>query len=120
MWGAMLATINNCYKNNPDVLIGIISPGPWGAINPFKTDTMSKLNSHSDTTVNNMAINLLLKDEQGNAVSDCSGDICDYSHTLQESVRLPKGNYVVKLQNQYQWEYLPNTLAVGLTIKKND
>ena len=57
MWGAMLATINNCYKNNPDVLIGIISPGPWGAINPFKTDTMSKLNSHSDTTVNNMAIN---------------------------------------------------------------
>lgn len=57
MWGAMLATINNCYKNNPDVLIGIISPGPWGAINPFKTDTMSKLNSYSDTTINDMAIN---------------------------------------------------------------
>ena len=41
MWGAMLATINNCYKNSPDVLIGIISPGPWGSINPLNTDELS-------------------------------------------------------------------------------
>lgn len=57
LWGALLETINNAYKANPNVLIGIISPGPWGSINPFKTDKMSTLDAHDDATVNNMAIN---------------------------------------------------------------
>ena len=57
LWGAMLATINNVYKNSPDSLIGIIAPGPWGAINPFKTtDKMSTLNTHTDSTIDAMTI----------------------------------------------------------------
>lgn len=57
LWGALLETINNAYKANPNVLIGIVSPGPWGSINPFKTDKMSTLDAHDDATVNDMAIN---------------------------------------------------------------
>ena len=57
LWGSMLATINHVYDANPDALIGVITPGPWGAINPFKTDKMSTLDAHDDATVNDMAIN---------------------------------------------------------------
>lgn len=80
---------------------------------------VSMQNITSGTPATNTAINLLLKDAEGNFVSDCSGDICDFSYVLQDNVALTKGNYVVKLQNQYQWEFLPNTLALGITVRKN-
>lgn len=57
MWGAMLNTIDNIYKANPNAVIGLITPGPWGSINQFATDKMSTLDAHDDATVNDMAIN---------------------------------------------------------------
>ncbi|WP_270254133.1 SGNH/GDSL hydrolase family protein [Lactobacillus johnsonii] len=57
LWGAMLATINHVYDANPDALIGVITPGPWGAINPFVTNKMSSLGAHDDSGINEMSIN---------------------------------------------------------------
>lgn len=57
LWGAMLATINHVYDANPDALIGVITPGPWGAINSFVTDKMSSLGAHDDSGINELAIN---------------------------------------------------------------
>ena len=57
LWGAMLATINHVYDANPDALIGVITPGPWGAINPFVNNKMSSLCAHDDSGINEMSIN---------------------------------------------------------------
>ena len=57
LWGSMLATINHVYDANPDALIGVITPGPWGAINSFVTDKMSSLGAHDDSGINEMSIN---------------------------------------------------------------
>lgn len=57
LWGSMLATINHVYDKNPDALIGVITPGPWGAINPFVTGKMSSLGAHDDSGINELAIN---------------------------------------------------------------
>ncbi len=57
LWGSMLATINHVYDANPDALIGVITPGPWGAINSFVTDKMSSLGAHDDSGINELAIN---------------------------------------------------------------
>ena len=57
LWGAMLATINHVYDANPDALIGVITPGPWGAINPFVTNKMSSLGAHDDSGISEMSIN---------------------------------------------------------------
>ena len=57
LWGSMLATINHVYDANPDALIGVITPGPWGAINSFVTDKMSSLDAHDDSGINEMSIN---------------------------------------------------------------
>lgn len=77
-------------------------------------------NMTDNTPPANMAVNLLLKNAEGESASDCSGDICDFSYPIQESGLLKKGKYKITLQNQYQWEYLPNVLAVGITVHKND
>lgn len=76
-------------------------------------------NVSANTPQESFALNLILKDENGESLSDCSGDICDYSYTLIEGKPMAKGNYKVTVQNQYQWEYLPNTLAVGISVKKD-
>ena len=57
LWGAMLATINHVYDANPDALIGVITPGPWGAINFFVNNKMSSLCAHDDSGINEMPIN---------------------------------------------------------------
>ena len=57
LWGCLLKTVNNIYTNNPNAAVGLITPGPWGAINPFETNKMSTLGTYEDTTINDMAIN---------------------------------------------------------------
>lgn len=58
LWGALKATLDHIYSSNFDAQVGIIAPGPWGAINQHLDATikMSTLVSHSDSEVNDMPI----------------------------------------------------------------
>ena len=58
LWGALKATLDHIYSLNFDVQVGVIAPGPWGAINQHLDATikMSTLVSHSDSEVNDMPI----------------------------------------------------------------
>ena len=57
-WGAIKATVDNIYSTNFDAQIGIIAPGPWGAINPHldKNAKMSSLATFEDSTIGDMTI----------------------------------------------------------------
>ena len=57
-WGAIKATVDNVYGTNFDAQIGIIAPGPWGAINPHidKNAKMSSLATFEDSTIGDMSI----------------------------------------------------------------
>lgn len=57
-WGAIKATVDNIYGTNFDAQIGIISPGPWGAINPHIDNNakMSSLATFEDSTIGDMSI----------------------------------------------------------------
>lgn len=68
----------------------------------------------------NMLVNLKLKDEDGESLSDCDGDICDFQYTLRDDAAMPKGKYKVTIQNGYQWEYLPNVLSVGIAVQREE
>lgn len=67
-----------------------------------------------------IAINLVLKDEEGNDLSDCSGDICDLHTIVKEGVKLEKGIYKIAVKNKFAYEYLANVLAVGASIERED
>ncbi len=58
LWGALKSTLDHIYSLNFDAQVGIIAPGPWGAINQHLDPTikMSTLGTHSDSEINEMSI----------------------------------------------------------------
>lgn len=67
-----------------------------------------------------IAIDLRLKDEEGDDLSDCSGDICDLHTVVKEGVKLEKGIYKISVKNKFRYEYLANVLAVGASIEREE
>ena len=66
----------------------------------------------------NFYMNLQLKDEDGNDLSECSGDICDLYTNVKENVKLSKGTYKVTVENKFAYAYLANVLAVGVSVER--
>lgn len=66
----------------------------------------------------NFYMNLQLKDEEGNDLSECSGDICDLYTNIKENVKLTKGTYKVSVENKFAYAYLANVLAVGVSVER--
>lgn len=58
LWGALKATLDHIYSLNFDAQVGIVAPGPWGAINQHLDPTIkvSTLDTHTDGEVNDMSI----------------------------------------------------------------
>ena len=63
-------------------------------------------------------VNLLFKDGDGKSLSNCVGDVCDLTQTIKDVNGLEKGNYKITVQNKFDNPYLPNVLALGLTIRE--
>lgn len=59
---------------------------------------------------------LKLNDESGKQTSDCAGDVCDYTEVIKEKVLLEKGIYTVIVKNKFNAPYLPNVLALGVSL----
>ncbi len=68
----------------------------------------------------NIDADLFIKDDEGEYISDCLGDICDLEQDLKKNVALPKGNYTVTIAHKAPVEYIPNVSAVGFAIAKAD
>lgn len=66
----------------------------------------------------NFYLNLMLKDAEGNDLSECSGDICDLYTNIKEGVKLSKGTYKVTVENKFAYAYLANVLAVGVSVER--
>ncbi len=58
LWGALQTTLDHVYQSAFNAQVGIIAPGPWGAINQhLSSDSkMSTLSTFKDATVNSMSI----------------------------------------------------------------
>jgi gliding motility-associated lipoprotein GldH len=62
--------------------------------------------------------NLRLQDAAGKSLSDCAGDVCDLSASVKENLNLEKGKYKVTVSNKFPNAFLPNVLALGVSIEK--
>lgn len=58
LWGALQTTLDHVYQSAFNAQVGIIAPGPWGAINQHLSSDlkMSTLATFKDATVNSMSI----------------------------------------------------------------
>lgn len=70
--------------------------------------------------IENIMLNVPLKDAEGNDLSECSGDICDLHTFIKQGVPLKKGDYQITLQNKFAYEYLANVLAVGISVEREE
>lgn len=71
---------------------------------------------NSDKTITTKTIQLDLLDKEGKDKGDCAGDICDLYVTVFEGESLPVGKYKVAISHQFQGEYLPNILGLGIEV----
>ena len=74
--------------------------------------------TYPDGQMSSIAFDLALKDASGAELGDCAGDVCD----LVQNIALPKplepGKYKVRIMHNFNGEYLPNVLAVGLRVEQ--
>lgn len=63
-------------------------------------------------------IMLSIKDEKGKDRGECMGDICDLRQVIFSEKELIKGDYTISISHQFQGEYLPNVISIGLSLKE--
>lgn len=62
-------------------------------------------------------VNLQLNGTDGKAASECVGDVCDLTITVQQGVTLKAGDYQIAVTNTFDNSYVPNVFAVGVKIE---
>lgn len=63
-------------------------------------------------------IDLAIKNEKGEQLANCSGDICDLINIVKEKVKLQKGTYKIIASHSFKGPYLPNVIGVGLEVDR--
>ncbi|TRW24610.1 hypothetical protein FMM05_08845 [Flavobacterium zepuense] len=62
-------------------------------------------------------VNLQLTGADGKPASQCAGDVCDLTVTIQEGATLKAGDYQIAVTSTFNNAYVPNVLAVGVKIE---
>lgn len=84
----------------PEVIIQVKTENPDG------TFTLEKMK-------------LKIKDETDKDKGECMGDVCDLQQAVFTARKMQKGTYSIDISHQFDGEYLPNVLGVGLVLKKS-
>lgn len=71
-----------------------------------------------DGTVSAEKINLSIKDDNGKDKGECMGDVCDLRQVVFSNKLLTKGKHTISISNQFEGEYLPNVIGIGLRLEE--
>jgi hypothetical protein len=66
----------------------------------------------------NGSLSLALKNEKGEELGDCTGDVCDVKQVLFTGKKLVAGTYTFTLKNTFEFPYFPNIIALGISLEK--
>ena len=62
---------------------------------------------------------LELRNSEGEELGDCSGDYCDLREPVFSNLQLAAGNYQVSVANDFQFDFVPNVLGIGIRVVKS-
>lgn len=63
-------------------------------------------------------LNIVLQDEKGYWLGDCSGDVCELVLPLQQKVRFPEiGKYSLKIEQYMRLNPLPGMISIGFRVE---
>ncbi|RZJ29240.1 MAG: hypothetical protein EOO48_07970 [Flavobacterium sp.] len=60
--------------------------------------------------------NLELRNAAGEELGDCTGDYCDLREPVFSKLQLAAGNYQVSVANDFQYDFVPNVLGIGIRL----
>lgn len=69
-------------------------------------------------TVSVEKIMLSIKDKNGKDKGECMGDICDLRQIVFSDKLLKEGNHTISISHQFEGEYLPNVIGIGLRLEE--
>lgn len=73
-----------------------------------------------DQTRRNVDFNLELRSAAGEELGDCSGDYCDLREPLFSKLEMPAGNYQISVANDFEHDFVPNVLGIGIRVVKSE
>jgi len=86
----------------------------------YKSVPLAVVLEHPDGKQDNVFLELQTEDAAGNSLSDCAGDVCELTMPVKDSINLAKGAYKLIILNKFNGEYIPNVLALGVTVEAQD
>lgn len=74
--------------------------------------------THPDGKITSLEFDLVIKNDQGEDLGDCAGDYCDLIQKIPTQQPLVPGSYKVRLMHDFEGEFLPNVLGVGIRVEQ--
>ena len=71
-----------------------------------------------DGNITSHQFDFMIKDESGNELGDCAGDYCDLSQKIPVEGALSVGKYKLRLMHNFEGEFLPNVLGIGIRVEQ--
>lgn len=62
---------------------------------------------------------LELRNAAGEELGDCTGDYCDLREPVFSNLQLAAGNYQVSVANDFEHDFVPNVLGIGIRLVKS-
>lgn len=85
----------------------------------FPTLPLKVVMVNPDQTRRNTDYLLELRDIEGKELGDCTGDYCDLRAPVFTKLDLVAGNYQVSVANDFQSDFVPNVLGIGIRLVKS-
>ena len=70
--------------------------------------------SAGNKTVEQIKLDIL--NDEGHDNGNCDGDYCDLYDTVFQNQKLKPGKYKVEVTNEFNHEYLPNVIGLGIQV----
>lgn len=86
----------------------------------YKSVPLAMVLQRPDGKQDDIFVELKFTDAEGNSLSDCAGDVCDLITPVKKNLDLENGEYKLILLNKFNGEYIPNVLALGVTVEKDN
>ncbi len=67
----------------------------------------------------NEPVSIMIRDENGKQVGDCTGDYCDITQKVLTAHKFDRGEYGIRLTNEIDFSFLPHFLGIGIKVTKS-
>ena len=94
-----------------DLEMSYVYQGIPAAAVPIEVDVIQ-----AGRIVYSQTVSFGILDADGNALGDCTGDYCDTSQQVLQSVSLD-GTYHIRLRQRFDYEFLPNIMRAGVRFR---